>query len=82
MKIHKFTFNPFGEHTYIVWNEQSKKAAIIDPGMMDNSERTAVAEFIENNNLSLQQLFNTHMHVGPMGFKQPALLPTTIWRNR
>lgn len=63
MKIHKFTFNPFGEHTYIVWNEQSKKAAIIDPGMMDNSERTAVAKFIENNNLSLQQLFNTHMHV-------------------
>lgn len=62
MKIRKFIFNAFGENTYIVWNEETRRAAIIDPGMNDEYERNVVKEFVERNALSLCQLINTHMH--------------------
>ena len=30
MKIQAFIFNPFAENTYVVWDETSRHAAIID----------------------------------------------------
>lgn len=62
MKIKKFVFNPFGENTYIIWNEQSGDAAIIDPGMSNQYERDSVQKFISENGLKLSWLLNTHMH--------------------
>lgn len=63
MKIKKFIFNPFGENTYIIWDESSKNAAIIDPGMINRSEQAAVSEFIDSNRLNLRHLINTHLHI-------------------
>ena len=63
MKIKKFTFNPFMENTFIVWDEQSNEAAVVDPGMNDESEETKITSFIEENSLHIKYLINTHCHI-------------------
>jgi hydroxyacylglutathione hydrolase len=36
--VKKFTFNPFAENTYVIWDEESREAMILDPGCFDLSE--------------------------------------------
>lgn len=57
-----FTFNPVGENTYLIWDEETKEAAIIDAGMSNNRENTAVSEIITKENVKLKYVFQTHMH--------------------
>lgn len=63
MKINRFTFNMFGVNTYILWDDSSKDAAIIDPGMINQNEQNLVDNFIQSNKLNLTHLINTHMHI-------------------
>ena len=63
MKVSRFTFNMFGVNTYILWDDISKDAIIIDPGMVNDSEQKIIDQFIEKNNLKLSHLVNTHMHI-------------------
>ena len=60
--IHSFTFGPFQENTYILYDE-TKQCIIIDPGCYDSQERNELAEFIENAKLTPVKLINTHCHV-------------------
>ena len=57
-----FTFNPVGENTYLIWDEETREAAIIDAGMSNNKENAAVSEFISKKNLKLKYALQTHMH--------------------
>lgn len=63
MKIQAFTFNPFGENTYVIWDSASLNAAIIDPGCYNDSEKHTLVDFIHKNNLNVKHLLNTHMHI-------------------
>ena len=63
MNVSRFTFNMFGVNTYILWDDISKEAAIIDPGMINDAERKSIDEFIELKGLHLKCLINTHMHI-------------------
>lgn len=63
MKVNRFTFNMFGVNTYVLWDEQSKDAIIIDPGMINDNERHMFDCFIESNKLNPIHLINTHMHI-------------------
>ena len=63
MQIKKFTFNPFMENTFIVWDEKSLQAAVVDPGMSDEAEEDELNSFIEENSLIVKFLINTHCHV-------------------
>jgi glyoxylase-like metal-dependent hydrolase (beta-lactamase superfamily II) len=63
MQIKKFTFNPFLENTFIVWDEKSHEAAVVDPGMSDEVEELEIDSFIEENSLVIKYLINTHCHV-------------------
>lgn len=63
MKVSRFSFNMFGVNTYILWDDISKEAIIIDPGMINDNERKIIDNFIESNNLTLTHLVNTHMHI-------------------
>ena len=63
MKIASFEFNLFGVKTYVVWDEKTHHAAIIDPGMSDENERSALAQFINRHNLKISHLINTHLHI-------------------
>ena len=62
MKIQKFTFNPFQENTYIIYDE-SKECIIIDPGCYSDQEKKELASFIEINKLKPIKLINTHCHI-------------------
>ena len=57
-----FTFNPVGENTYLIWDEESREAAIIDAGMSNNRENTIISEFITKENLQPKYALQTHMH--------------------
>lgn len=57
-----FTFNPVGENTYLIWDEETKEAAIIDAGMSNNRENAIVSDFIAKENLKLKYALQTHMH--------------------
>jgi len=62
IKIKSFTFNPFQENTYILYDE-SGECVIIDPGCYDDDERNELVSFIESNKLKPVKLLNTHCHV-------------------
>jgi hydroxyacylglutathione hydrolase len=62
MQLEIFTFNPFQENTYILYDE-SKECVIIDPGCYDADERTELTDFIESNQLNPVVLLNTHCHI-------------------
>jgi len=63
MKIKTFTFSPFQENTYIIWDEDTKEACIIDPGCFNNSEEEQLKDFIDTNELAVKYLLNTHCHI-------------------
>lgn len=61
-KIKTFTFNPFQENTYIVYDE-TKECVIIDPGCYTPAEKQRLADFVTNEGLTPVRLLNTHCHL-------------------
>lgn len=62
MKIKSFTFNPFQENTYVVYDD-TKECIIIDPGCYTEKERTELRRFITSEGLKPVKLINTHCHI-------------------
>ena len=62
MNIKSFTFNPFQENTYIVYDE-TKECLIIDPGCYTDAEQKELKVFIEEKELTPVKLINTHCHI-------------------
>ncbi len=60
--VASFTFNPFQENTYLVYDD-TKECVIFDPGCYTETERTNLAEFIKANELKPVRLINTHCHI-------------------
>lgn len=59
MKYITFVNGPISENAYIVFDEKSKEAAIIDPGFIEIED---VAKTIEESCLKLKYIINTHGH--------------------
>lgn len=62
LQIQKFTFNPFSENTYVVYNE-NKNAVVVDPGNIQDFETNALEKFISENNLTVKNILLTHAHI-------------------
>ncbi len=62
IKIKTFVFNPFQENTYLLYDETGE-AVIIDPGCSTQDEEEILVSFIEENNIKLKHLLNTHSHI-------------------
>ncbi len=62
MQIAIFTFNPFQENTYVLYDE-TKEAVIVDPGCLDKDEELQLVDFITSNKLIPKHLVNTHCHI-------------------
>ncbi|HET7818000.1 MAG TPA: MBL fold metallo-hydrolase [Bacteroidia bacterium] len=62
IQIQGFTFNPFQENTYILYDE-TKECVIIDPGCSNKSEQEELVEFIKSEELKPIKLLNTHCHI-------------------
>ncbi len=62
ISLQQFTFNPYQENTYLLYNEQ-KECIIIDPGMYEGWEQNQVVRFVHEQGLSPVLLLNTHCHI-------------------
>lgn len=63
MNATMMSVNPFGENMYILWDEASHEAVVIDPGMMREGEREMVTKFIDEHQLKVKHILLTHLHV-------------------
>lgn len=57
-----FTFNPFQENTYLLFDENGE-AALFDPGCFEPHEKKELLDFVTDKKLRVNQLFNTHCHI-------------------
>lgn len=62
IKIKIFTFNAYGENTYVLFDE-TNECVIIDPGMYEGFEQNELVAFIKENDLKPVLLLNTHCHL-------------------
>ena len=62
LKIKSFTFNPYQENTYLIFDD-SKEAVIIDPGNYEAYENESISKFIDENKLQLKKIILTHCHL-------------------
>lgn len=62
MKVKYFTFNFFGENTYVLYDETGE-CVIVDPGCYTAEEEMTLAGFIEEKQLTPVKLLNTHCHI-------------------
>ena len=62
LQVQTFTFNPFEEHTYVIYDE-TKQCAVIDPGCYEPHEQAALSQFIDQHSLQVTHLINTHAHI-------------------
>jgi len=61
--IQSFTFSPFQENTYVVIDEATNEAVIIDPGMYEQAEKEELSRFIDERRLKLKAILLTHAHL-------------------
>ncbi|MGL5787482.1 MAG: MBL fold metallo-hydrolase [Bacteroidales bacterium] len=62
MKIKIFVFNPVSENTYLLFDEASKEAVLIDCGAFYNEEKEALKAYIEEHELKIKYILSTHLH--------------------
>lgn len=62
LQVKKFTFNPFQENTYVLYDE-TKECVIIDPGCYTPEEKAELFKFIQAEGLKPTLLLNTHCHI-------------------
>jgi len=62
MQIKSFTFNPFSENTYVLYDETGE-AVVLDPGCAFPDEEAELDEFIKSKNLKIKNVILTHAHV-------------------
>lgn len=60
--ISAFTFNPFQENTFVLYDE-TNACVIIDAGCYTNHEKAQLSSFIAKNKLNPKLLLNTHCHI-------------------
>lgn len=62
MQIRSFTFNPFSENTYVLYDD-TRECVVVDPGCAFTDEEEELEAFIKSNNLIVKHILLTHAHV-------------------
>ena len=62
MKYQSFTFNPIQENTYLLWDEGTLEAAIIDSGTWNRQEEQMLEGSIKALGLKMKYALQTHAH--------------------
>ena len=63
MKLETMVLGPLATNCYILWDEQTKDAAVIDPGASGQK----IADFLTANGLTLRMILLTHSHYDHIG---------------
>ena len=89
MKVHTFICNMLHENCFVAYDEESREAAIIDPGFYWPDEQQLLTEFIDKHRLKVKYLLCTHLHFDHIfgvpfvedtfGVKLSASLSDTPW---
>jgi hydroxyacylglutathione hydrolase len=58
-----FTFNAFSENTYVLSDSVTKETLIFDPGCYTINEKKMLKKYVDDNNLMVKRLINTHCHL-------------------
>lgn len=74
-QLKSFAFNPFSENTYILFDDATREAIVFDPGFYTANERKMFVKFIDDNNLIIKRLINTHCHLDHV-FGNPFIIET------
>lgn len=61
MNIKKFTFNPLGEQTRVLWKE-ADSAIVADPSFCTGAERKTFYNWLSDNEITLRAILLTHAH--------------------
>ncbi len=62
LTLQSFTYGPFHENTYVLYNE-NKEAIIIDPGMYELNEFDTFFKYLSDLDIKPMLLLNTHTHI-------------------
>ena len=62
MQVKTFICNMLHENCYLVYDEQSREAAIIDPGFYWDNEKQQLTRYVCDNELEVKYLLCTHLH--------------------
>lgn len=62
ISIEIFTFNAFQENTYLLQDETGE-AILVDPGMSDSREEEEFCRFVNDKNIRIVKIVNTHCHI-------------------
>jgi glyoxylase-like metal-dependent hydrolase (beta-lactamase superfamily II) len=62
LTVYCWTLGPFHENTYLITNE-SGIGTLLDPGMSNTSEENAIFNFVQEHNIEIDQIVNTHCHI-------------------
>lgn len=60
--VEQFTFNGFQENTYVLFDENGK-GIIVDPGCYERQEESDLLSFIEQRQIEILAVLNTHAHI-------------------
>lgn len=63
VQVKIFTFNLFNENTFVLWDDETKESAIIDPGVSTTDEQKTLTNFVTRQKLKIKFLINTHCHI-------------------
>ncbi len=84
LKIATLTFNPYGENTYVLF-DQSRQCVVVDAGCLTEKECQTLDAFITKNDLIPILAVNTHGHIdhicGVEFVKRRWNIPFAIHRN-
>lgn len=63
MTVQTFEVNYFSENTYVLQDEETKEAVIVDCGALGENEKLRIASFIARGGLVLKRNLCTHLHL-------------------
>jgi hydroxyacylglutathione hydrolase len=85
MIIKRFTVGWLSTNCYVVGCEETREAAVIDPGMESERETEQILDFIEQNGFQVKYIINTHGHPdhisGNAAMKEATGAPILIHEN-
>lgn len=62
MQIKQFTFNPWQENSYLLYDETGE-CALVDMGCISDDDHEELNDFIEEKELKVKYILNTHLHI-------------------
>jgi hydroxyacylglutathione hydrolase len=84
LSVQTFTFNSFEENTYVLYDE-TKEAALVDPGCSNRAEERELADWIAAKELRPRLILLTHSHIdhilGAYFVKEKYQIPLCIHRK-